>query len=54
MGAPLNNSSRMKENVVYSISNESKLRKLIFSKKINPISSDEYKKSRLNAYAAVK
>lgn len=54
MGITSNNHSKLKENIVYSISNESKLRKLIFSKKIASISTDEYKKARLSAYNPVR
>jgi hypothetical protein len=54
MGSTPNTPSGLKENVVYSISNETRLRKLIFGKKINLVSQEDYSKSRLNAYVAVK
>mgnify|MGYP001042893657 CR=1 FL=1 len=54
MGSNSNNSLGLKENVVYSISKETRLRKLIFGKEINVVSQQDYSKSRLNAYVAVK
>ncbi|MBP5982312.1 MAG: hypothetical protein KA734_01210 [Fluviicola sp.] len=44
----------LKSNSEMTVSKDSRLRKLILSTVVKPMTPNEYKKSRLNAYKAVR